>query len=89
MAAQKQKVAGDGRHFVADGGQRVRRAVDPEIRERIQNKYAPLVREANWLKRLILRWRMEREIRAELRKIAPDRAMYLGCPATDREDHSA
>jgi hypothetical protein len=85
---QRPDVIGAG-HLVADGGARVRRAVEPEIRERIQKKYAPLVREANWLKRLILRWRMEREVRAEIRRVAPDVAMYARLPGADREAHSA
>lgn len=83
-----QETASDARHFVADGGERICRAVEPEIRERIRKKYEPMISDANLLKRVLLRWKMEREVRAELRKVAPDGAMYAHCPGVDREAHS-
>ena len=48
-----------------------------EIRAKVAAKYQDRYAQAGFLKRLLIRMRMEREIQQELEKIAPRDAMYL------------
>ena len=62
--------------IVSDGESRLRGSLEfrarlRELRESIQTRYATGFAEAGFFQRLVLRWRMAAEFRAERRKIEP------------------
>jgi len=64
----------DALGFLADGQER---ACDA-IRQKITEKYASELKQASFWQLWKLHWRIEREVHAELEKVAPDRGLYLG-----------
>ncbi len=63
--------------IVADGAERERKAWHDRIRKRVEGKYGPQLARSGFLRRLLLRRRIAREIRSELNKVAPSDANYF------------
>ena len=68
-------------HIIADGQQRLRETEDHRrqeqaIRAAIESAYQGALADAGWVRCAIIRLRMWREIRREIRKLAPDEALY-------------
>jgi hypothetical protein len=63
--------------LLADGRERAYGAALAKVREEVQREYAAALAEAGWLRRLILRNRIDREILRRLKKIAPTAGLYL------------
>lgn len=68
--------------LLVDGRERALR--DPELRAELERavaeieaRYAPLLERAGLLRRLVLRWRMRREVQRELELRAPRDALYV------------
>lgn len=66
-----------GAHFVADGRRRILRDERHCIEREIRAKYAEDLASAGWWRRLRIRSRIRREIRAEIERIAPRGAHYV------------
>ena len=64
------------RGIVADGRERVLRDVGPQIRAEVRAKYAAELQHAGLLRRLLIHWRMRRDIHRRLQKAAPREAHY-------------
>lgn len=62
--------------FVADGQCRAWAAHAPEIEREARAQYAEQWRTSGPLLRLVLRWRIKREIKRRLEAIAPSEALY-------------
>jgi hypothetical protein len=63
-------------HFVADGERRLRECPEfqarlGELRANVEARYASEMAGADFLRRLILRWRIAAECRREQRKLLP------------------
>lgn len=65
----KAKIVSDGRRRALDGS-------IGEIRREVETKYAEELRKAGPLRRMLLRCRIEWEIRREARRIAPPDGLY-------------
>jgi hypothetical protein len=62
--------------FVADGNERLRQSPEfqarlRQLQETVRARHAAEFAEAGFLRRIVLRWRIAAEFRAERRKIAP------------------
>lgn len=68
--------------FIADGRERLiatkeYRAARTEVIAAVRARYAAPLANAGFFGRLVLRFRMEREIAREIEKLAPTGALYL------------
>lgn len=63
--------------IVADGREREAKAWIKEIRERVEKAHAEELKQAGWLRRLLVLWRIRRAIQRELEKVAPRGAHYI------------
>jgi hypothetical protein len=68
--------------FIADGRERLMeskeyRAASTEVTAAVRSRYAESLAGAGVFRRLVLRFRMEREIAREVAKLAPRGALYL------------
>jgi len=62
--------------FVSWGRSRLITAYEARVREAVEANHASEFADAGFLRRLLLRHRMERQIRQELGRIAPRNALY-------------
>jgi len=62
--------------IVSGGARNLADSLLPEIRQRIERKYARQMQSAGFWDRLLLRLRIRREVRTELRRAAPPDACY-------------
>lgn len=70
----------DDLEFVPDGYERARAAAVGSIRRQVEAEYAERLRYAGWLRRLLLRLEINREIERRLDRIAPPDALYFSAP---------
>jgi hypothetical protein len=75
-------VKGSRDRIVADGRDRLRREEwyrkqKREVREAIRRKYEADMAAASSFRRIVVYWRMQRELRRELEALAPERSSYL------------
>jgi len=63
---------------LADGAARIRKADLARIRREVTARFEADWAEAGMLRRLVLRWRIRREVETELSRIAPPGALYAG-----------
>jgi hypothetical protein len=62
--------------FVADGYDRAYAALEPAIQAKIRAEYASRIKNASFLRRLILKIKLHREIRTRIHTQAPPDALY-------------
>lgn len=63
--------------FMHEGCGLARDELAPRIRYEVEAKYREQLEAATWFGRLRLRWKINREIHAELQRSAPRDALYL------------
>ena len=63
--------------FIHEGCGLARDTHAPRIRYEVEGKYREQLAAATWFGRLRLRWKISREIHAELERLAPRDAHYL------------
>lgn len=63
--------------FIHEGCGLARDELAPRIRYEVEAKYREQLETATWFGRLRLRWKINREIHAELERLAPSDALYL------------
>ena len=63
--------------FIHEGCGLARDELAPRIRYEVKAKYREQLATASWLGRLRLRWKINREIHAELERLAPNNALYI------------
>jgi hypothetical protein len=63
--------------FIHEGCGLARDELAPRIRYEVEAKYREQLAAATWFSRLRLRWKINREIHAELERLAPRDALYL------------
>ncbi len=63
--------------FTHEGCGLARDELAPRIRYEVEAKYREQLEAATWFGRLRLRWKINREIHAELQRSAPRDALYL------------
>lgn len=73
--------------FLADGRDRLLN--DPAVRAQleaaateIEARYAPMLRQASFLERFVLRHRMQAEVRQVVERLAPSDALYVAAAST-------
>lgn len=57
--------------IVEDGRRRFYKASVKQVRAEVEEAYAEELREAGLWRRIVLRWRLEREVREWMKKIEP------------------
>ena len=65
--------------LIAGGHGRARSANIDQVTDEVKQRYAPALASAGFLKRLLLRWRMRKEIAKRMQQLAPDDALYFKC----------
>lgn len=67
---------GSANGFVADGYERLRRALQPQIRAEVEREFAERLHAADFWQRLLIGREISREIERRLREAAPPDALY-------------